>query len=179
VLVPTPAWTKAEFAAVRARVAGGLTQTTLDVVGRVAKVLDAAQEVRLGLPDAPSAAHADAIADIRAQFDRLLPNGFVTAAGVAHLADLVRYLTAMTRRLERLPSAAAADRERMARVQAVQHAYDELVAALPKGRAAAADVRDVARQLQELRVSLWAHQLGTPRPVSEQRIYRAIDAIGR
>lgn len=29
----------------------------------------------------------------------------------------------------------------------------------------------------ELRVSLWAQQLGTPRPVSERRIYRAIDAI--
>jgi len=34
-----------------------------------------------------------------------------------------------------------------------------------------------ARQLEALRVSLWAQQLGTPRPVSEQRIYRAIDAI--
>ena len=31
--------------------------------------------------------------------------------------------------------------------------------------------------IQELRVSLWAQQLGTPRPVSEQRIYRAIDAV--
>jgi ATP-dependent helicase HrpA len=38
-------------------------------------------------------------------------------------------------------------------------------------------VREIARQIEELRVSLWAQQLGTPRPVSEQRIYRAIDAI--
>ena len=38
-------------------------------------------------------------------------------------------------------------------------------------------IRDIARQIEELRVSLWAQQLGTPRPVSEQRIYRAIDAI--
>ena len=29
-------------------------------------------------------------------------------------------------------------------------------------------------QIEELRVSLWAQQLGTPRPVSEQRIYKAI-----
>jgi ATP-dependent helicase HrpA len=73
----------------------------------------------------------------------------------------------------------AADRERMVRVQAVQDAYDDLVAALPKGRADADDVREIARQLEELRVSLWAQQLGTPRPVSEQRIYRAIDGIGK
>ena len=26
-------------------------------------------------------------------------------------------------------------------------------------------------------MSLWAQQLGTPRPVSEQRIYRAIEAV--
>jgi ATP-dependent helicase HrpA len=44
-------------------------------------------------------------------------------------------------------------------------------------RAAADDVRDIARMIEELRVSLWAQQLGTARPVSEQRIYRAIDAI--
>jgi len=38
-------------------------------------------------------------------------------------------------------------------------------------------VRDIGRQIEELRVSLWAQQLGTPRPVSEKRIYRAIDAV--
>ena len=65
----------------------------------------------------------------------------------------------------------------MQRVHAVTDAYDELVGALSPARAAAADVRDIARMIEELRVSLWAQQLGTARPVSEQRIYRAIDAI--
>jgi len=65
----------------------------------------------------------------------------------------------------------------MARVHAVQEAYDELRQALSPTSAAAHDVRDVARMIEELRVSLWAQQLGTARPVSEQRIYRAIDAI--
>ena len=58
-----------------------------------------------------------------------------------------------------------------------QAAYDDLVNALSPGRAAAADVRDIGRMIEELRVSLWAQQLGTARPVSEQRIYRAIDAV--
>jgi len=48
---------------------------------------------------------------------------------------------------------------------------------LPATRAAAADVLAIGWQIEELRVSLWAQQLGTPRPVSEKRIYRAIDAI--
>ncbi|MGB3522358.1 MAG: DUF3418 domain-containing protein, partial [Mycobacterium sp.] len=120
---------------------------------------------------------AEAIADMTGQLDALLAPGFVAATGRAHLGDLTRYLTAIRRRLEQLPRAAQADRERMARVHAVQEAYQDLLAALPTARRHDNDVRDIARQIQELRVSLWAQQLGTPRPVSEQRIYRAIDAL--
>ncbi len=177
VLASAPVWTRSEFAALRQRVADALASTTLDIVGRVEKVLAAANEVQVALPASPSAAQADAIADIRAQLDRLLPDGFVTSTGAAHLSDLTRYLTAVGRRLERLPQGLNADRERMARVHAVQDAYDELRQALSQPRAAADDVRDIARMIEELRVSLWAQQLGTARPVSEQRIYRAIDAV--
>jgi ATP-dependent helicase HrpA len=176
-LGPEPVWTRVEFAALRERVADALVPTTLDIVGRVEKVLAAAHEVQLALPEKPPPAQAEAIADVRAHLRKLLPTGFVTATGAAHLADLTRYLTAIGRRLDRLPHAIAADRERMQRVHAVQEAYDELLLALSPGRAAAADVRDIARMIEELRVSLWAQQLGTARPVSEQRIYRAIDAI--
>ncbi|KUH85437.1 MULTISPECIES: ATP-dependent RNA helicase HrpA [unclassified Mycobacterium] len=176
-LAPTPAWTGDEFAALRDRVASDLVRTTVEIVTRVEQVLAAAHDVEVALPAAPSAAQADAVADIRAQLDRLLPRGFVTATGAAHLADLRRYLLAIGRRLDRLPHAPGADRDRMQRVHAVQDAYDELVHALSPARAAAADVRDIGRQIEELRVSLWAQQLGTPRPVSEQRIYRAIDAV--
>jgi ATP-dependent helicase HrpA len=135
------------------------------------------QEVRLALAADPPPSQREAVADIRDQLERLLPTSFVTATGAAHLGDLARYLTAVNRRLERLSHGPAGDRERMLRIHAVEDAYDELVEALPAGRAAAADVRDIARLIEELRVSLWAQQLGTARPVSEQRIYRAIDAV--
>lgn len=177
VLAPKPVWTSAGFGALRDTVAAKLVPTTLDVVGRVERVLTTAHTAQVALPDKPSALQADAVADIRAQLARLLPVGFVAATGVTHLADLTRYLTAIGRRLERLPQAPAADRERMDRVRAVQDAYDELRQALSPLRCQGEDVRDIARQIEELRVSLWAQQLGTPRPVSEQRIYRAIDAI--
>lgn len=176
-LVAAPVWTRAEFVGLQQRVAKSLPPTTVDVVGRVEKVLAAAQEVQLLVPANPPAAQADAMADIRVQLGRLLPAGFVTTTGAAHLADLTRYLLAIRRRLEGVARAVQADRERMQRVQAVQHAYAALLRELPQQARTAADVRDVARQIEELRVSLWAQQLGTPRPVSEQRIYRAIDAL--
>jgi ATP-dependent RNA helicase HrpA len=176
-LVLEPVWTRDEFAALRDRVGQTLVPTTLDIVGRVERVLAAALQVRLLLPAQAPPAQADALADVRAALERLLPPKFVTATGRAHLDDLARYLTAISRRLDRLPHAIQADRERMLRVQAVQDAYDELVRALPPARKTAADVREIAWQIEELRVSLWAQQLGTSRPVSEQRIARAIDAV--
>ncbi|MBY0287817.1 MAG: ATP-dependent RNA helicase HrpA [Mycobacteriaceae bacterium] len=176
-LAPVPVWTRAEFTALRDRVAEQLVPTTQAVLGQVEKVLAAAHDVDLALPAAPPPAQADAIADIRDQLARLMPKGFVTATGAARLIDLTRYLTAINRRLERLPHAVGADRERMQRVHDVQDALDDLIGALSPTRAGADDIRDIARQIEELRVSLWAQQLGTPRPVSEKRIYRAIDAV--
>ena len=176
-LVPAPVWTRSDFAALRDQVAAKLAAITVDVVGRVEKVMSASRDVQLQLPSQPTPTQADAIDDVRAQLNRLLPAGFVTATGRGHLADLVRYLTAIGRRLDQLPRGVDADRLRMERVHAVEDAYDELVRALPSARREAGSVRDIAWQIEELRVSLWAQQLGTPRPVSEQRIYRAIDAV--
>ncbi|MFI5506327.1 ATP-dependent RNA helicase HrpA [Mycobacterium sp. NPDC051804] len=176
-LAPAPVWTRGEFYALRDRVAEQLVPTTQAILGQVEKVLAAAHDVDLALPAAPPPTQADAIADIRDQLARLMPKGFVTATGAGRLIDLTRYLTAINRRLDRLPHAVGADRERMQRVHDVQEALDDLVGALSPTRAGADDIRDIARQIEELRVSLWAQQLGTPRPVSEKRIYRAIDAI--
>lgn len=177
-LARKPVWTAAEFAALKTTVAQELGAMTRGIMNRVEKVLAAFHDVQVALPDKPGPAQAAAIADIRAQLDRLLPKGFVANAGAGRLSDLIRYVTAIGRRLERLPHAPAADAERMVRVHAVEDAYDALVQAISPTRARAADVRDVAWQIEELRVSLWAQQLGTPRPVSEQRIYKAIEAVG-
>ena len=176
-LTPAPAWTRAAFDDLRATVAAGLVDTTRGVVKDVEQVLAVAHRVRLALPADPPRNQADAIEDVRDQLRRLLPRGFVARAGRARLRDLTRYLTAIERRLELLPRDVETDRGRMIRVHTVREAYDELVRALPSIRAGADDVRDIAWQIEEFRVSLWAQQLGTPRPVSEKRIFRAIDEV--
>jgi ATP-dependent helicase HrpA len=176
-LVPAPPWTRADFALTRELVAQRLVAETTAVTGLVETVLAVAHEVRLELPAQPRASQVEAIEDVRAQFRRLLPAGFVTAAGRGRLSDLARYVTAIARRLEVLPRDTDADRGRMLRVHQVQAAYDELVRALPATRAAADDVADIGWLIEELRVSLWAQQLGTSRPVSEKRLYKAIDGI--
>ena len=177
VLVRYPVRTAAQFEAARRLVREALVATAADILGRAEKVLTALQEVHLLLPAKPPPAHADAVVDIGAQLSTLIGPGFVTTTGATHLGDLARYLTAICRRLDRLPGGQSADRDRMQRVHAVEDAYSQLLQALSPARAAGDDVRDIARLIQEFRVSLLAQQLGTARPVSEQRIYRAIDAI--
>ena len=66
------------------------------------------------------------------------------------------------------------DRALMDRIAELQEAYLHQVAALPEGRPPGERLRRVRWMLEELRVSLWAQQLGTAYPVSEQRIRKAL-----
>jgi ATP-dependent helicase HrpA len=170
-------WSREEFLALREYVRGELTTRTAEAVADVERVLAAAQPVRAELPTRAPAPLADSVADMRAQLDSLLYKGFVTSSGSSRMRDLNRYVTAIGRRLERLPRDVDLDRALMQRVHTVENAYEALRKALPDARASMRDVTDIGWQLQELRVSLFAQQLGTPRPISEKRIYRALDAI--
>ncbi len=170
-------WTRSAFAALRESTAPVLLSRSGAALADVRAVLSEVHAVRNELPAAAPPSQRAGIEDVRAQLDALLPAGFVTRAGAGRLRDLARYVRAAGRRLERLPRDPELDRALMQRVHQVQAAYDALVTALPPARAAASDVQDVRWLLEELRVSLFAQQLGTARPVSEQRVYRAIDRI--
>ena len=65
----------------------------------------------------------------------------------------------------------------MERVHAVQAELDLFLAGLPPARREADDVRQLRWMVEELRVSLFAQSLGTPYPISEQRVYRAMDQL--
>jgi ATP-dependent helicase HrpA len=111
--------------------------------------------------------------DMREQLDRLVGAGFVTAAGAGRLPDLVRYLKAIEVRLSKLPRDAERDRREMATVHAVQEEVDALLRKRPHDPRAA----ELRWLVEELRVSLFAQGMRTKQPVSEKRIYRAIDAL--
>jgi ATP-dependent helicase HrpA len=154
----------------------------LVVVEAVEPVLALAAQVRATLATlergAASARTAATRADVRAQLDSLVRPGFVAGTGVARLRDVQRYLRAAQHRLER---AATNAREGVlqAQIDGVEAAYADLLESLPLVRRGAADVVDIGWQIEELRVSLFAQALGTPRPVSEKRVRAAIAAIDR
>ncbi|MEW2375103.1 ATP-dependent RNA helicase HrpA [Micromonospora sp. NPDC047812] len=175
-----PAWDAEGFAALREKVRADLVDVVLEVMDRVRRVLAAAYAVEQRLGATRNLAVVAALADIRAQLSGLVHKGFVTETGYARLPDLLRYLTAIERRLDRLPGNPQRDKQQQDRVAVVQKEYQEMLAALPPGRRQSAAVRQIRWMIEELRVNVFAQALGTPYPVSEQRIYRAMDeAEGR
>ena len=119
-----------------------------------------------------------ALTDMKAQLGRLVDDGFVAEAGRIQLARYPVYLRALSDRRTRLDEGAPAvarDRQQMDRITDLQEAYLHQVDALPAGRPPGERLRRVRWMLEEYRVSLWAQQLGTPYPVSDQRIRKVMD----
>jgi ATP-dependent helicase HrpA len=164
-----PAWDAAGFERLRQHVRAGLADALFDVVVRVRGVLTVAYDVEQRLATAPEPARSD----LRAQFDGLVFRGFVTATGWQRLADLPRYLRAMQRRLDKLRENPARDLDLTRQVQQVQREYEQVRADVPGGDG----IGEVRWMIEELRVNYFAQALGTPYPVSDKRIYRALDAI--
>jgi ATP-dependent helicase HrpA len=166
-----PVWTREGFDALCAAVRGGLADTTYDVLDRVRGVLTADVEVDRALSRMTGKVFAESVADMRAQRDALVFNGFVTATGLAQLSDVERYLRGILRRLEKLPERPARDVEWTYAAQDAEAAYAEV-----RGRPG--DDGRIRWMIEELRISYFAQTLGTAYPISEKRIYRAIDELG-
>ncbi|MBY5969287.1 ATP-dependent RNA helicase HrpA [Halomonas denitrificans] len=107
--------------------------------------------------------------DLKAQMQRLVHPGFVTAAG-PWLEAYPRYMEAALVRLEKAPRERSRDQMLMQVVQDFEAKLDARRQADKRG-----DVEDPALVefrwwIEELRVSLFAQQLGTAMPVSEKRL---------
>ena len=172
-----PAWDAAGFRRLLAAAQSGLAAGTADVVSAVARALAAAHEAEVTLDRAASPALAPAFADMRAQLSALIYPGFIAKTGSRRLPDLARYLQAISRRLEKAPLDPSRDAARMEIVHRVTGAYQRAMENLPARRRRGADAVAVRWLIEELRVSLFAQALGTPVPVSEQRIQAALDRL--
>jgi ATP-dependent helicase HrpA len=169
-------WDEAGFAELVSTVRAQVEPRTRAVMHQVARVLSVWRDTERGLSGSAELPMLPALADMKAQVGRLVYRGFVSDVGASRLRELPRYLAAVLQRREKLPASVGRDRLLMDQVSALQESYLHRVEALPKGRAPSAGLRKVRWMLEELRVSLWAQQLGTAQPVSDTRIRRALDA---
>jgi ATP-dependent helicase HrpA len=176
-----PAWDAEGFARLVEVARDRLAPRTAAVLETVAQILAEAHEVRLRLASAGPGvpAIAPALSDMRAQLAGLIHAGFIAETGAVRLPDLVRYVRAIGRRLDKVGSDTARDAERMAIVRGLAAEYDAVRRELRPATRSSPDVVAIRWQLEELRVSLFAQVLGTPGPVSEKRIRSALSDLGQ
>ncbi|MET8380257.1 ATP-dependent RNA helicase HrpA [Streptomyces microflavus] len=172
-----PAWDEKAFRTLYDKVRADLVDLTVRTIDQVQQILAAWQACERRLKSTNSLTLVANVTDVREQLARLVPSGFVTATGLRRLPDLMRYLVAADRRLQQMPTAVQRDTTRMAKVHEMQDEYAWLLEQLPQGRPVGQEVLDVRWMIEELRVSYFAHALGTAFPVSDKRIVKAIDAL--
>ncbi|MGB9049515.1 MAG: ATP-dependent RNA helicase HrpA [Pseudonocardiaceae bacterium] len=166
------------FARLADRAHGELADATRAVLAHVQRSLTQANAAEARLAELTGPALDPAVADVREQLAGLLGPGFVTATGAQRLPDLTRYLQAIGRRLDKLTRDPDRDRDWMRRIQTITQAYQQL--RRQPGRDEVGDDPGLQRirwMIEELRVSYFAQELRTPYPVSDKRIYQAMDEL--
>lgn len=170
-------WNEADFDKLRDFIRENLNETTVDIAKQVEQILTLTYELNKRLKGKMDFTMAFALSDIKVQLSGLIYPGFVQKTGYARLNDVQRYLTAIDKRFDKLLQDVNRDRASMLRVEQVSQAYQQLLAKLPKSKLHSEEVKEIPYMIEELRVSLFAQQLGTKYPISDKRILNVIAAI--
>jgi ATP-dependent helicase HrpA len=172
-----PVWSSIEFASLRDTVRQDLVDAVEGVVTQVQAVLATTYEVDQRLRSHQNPTLIPALSDIRQQLKGLVHAGFVTETGWRQLHHLPRYLRGIAYRLDRLGANLARDRQLMAQIHEIEAEYRQLRADLPAGGPADEGLREIRWMIEELRINFFAQALGTAYPVSDKRIYKAMDQL--
>ncbi|MBW3087758.1 ATP-dependent RNA helicase HrpA [Bifidobacterium sp. 82T24] len=163
---------------------GDVTQVYEDTVYQVARDVIAAlrryAEVDKAVSGTASLPLLSVLQSIREHIGSLVTPGFIGAMPPEALRSLERYLHADLLRLEKAKTNKSRDVNWAWEVDEAQRLVDkarEQAGKLPAGPRhdeMSARVEKARWMVEEFRVSLWAQELGTPRPVSLKRITKAL-----
>ena len=152
-----------------------------DQVEIIAAQVEAALEAKGQLDKAvgrnTSLALLDTLQEIREQAAALIAPRFIADADPAQLAHYGRYLKSLAYRLEKAAASPSQDAALAYQVREIEGQVSDAVEhakGLPTNPARAAVLRQAQNMVWELRVSLFAQQLGTAHKVSAKRISRLL-----
>ncbi|GAB3391022.1 ATP-dependent RNA helicase HrpA [Humibacter soli] len=167
-------FTRTEFEAIRDRVSAGVMDALFGTVSLVARILTEHRAADKALSATSSMALLGALTDAKTQLAGLVFPGFVSRTGLVQLRHLPRYLQAIAWRIQRLPDNPGRDRVWMTEVQTATSRFTDAGGAIPLPAHARPSLVHARWMLEELRVSLFAQQLGTAETVSLQRIQKVL-----
>ncbi|WP_344306219.1 DUF3418 domain-containing protein, partial [Brevibacterium samyangense] len=179
--------TAADFSALRDTVDARIIEATTAEAALVVGILQKSTELEKAVTKASSLVILQNLADVKAWHAELLAPRAIDVLPHAVLRRFPVYLDAALHRVKRMQENPSRDKQMMDRVGAVHAQVDRAVLArFPQvadldtvGRLAVlpAPWAEVLWDVQELRVGLFAEHLKTRRPVSEQRVSKALAAL--
>ena len=173
-----PIRSREEFEARNARAAGQISVAAQEVAGWFPKLAEQVHQVRLLLEKAP-ATWQEVLSDLREQSRRLLAEGFLRETPWQWLSEYPRYFQAMLARVDKLKSGGVAKDKKLSEpIAAAWNSYQRLAASDAAHQPAMEQqLSELRWMIEELRVSIFAQQLGTKVSVSPKKVTALIEAI--
>mgnify|MGYP000477631632 CR=1 FL=1 len=166
-----------EFKATKDYVRAELAECVLTAAIKVEKALSLSHDIRKKLKGKVALNVIQSNGDIKEQLNGLIFKGFVSQSGIDKLDDIIRYLHAILRRLEKLSIDTNQDRLKLIEVAKVEEQLNNLVAKQRQDIPLPNNIADTRWMLEELRVSLFAQNLGTAYPISVKRIVNHLKTL--
>jgi ATP-dependent helicase HrpA len=170
-------WTREEFDAMREAIRPEIHSTAAIALRTTTQIIAAWHEVIRQMEAITSPALTATVEDIRTQISDMIHDGFVAEAGFDRLAHIPRYIKAALVRLQKAPGDLARDRERMSTIEQVRHDITISLERLTTSQRLSPKAMELRWMLEELRVNQFAQALGTPGPISVQRIHKVLDEL--
>jgi len=166
--------TTTEFEKLNAAVQSAIMDTVFDTSAQMAKIMVAVREAGKAIAETKAFAFLPVLAAEKAHLDELIHPGMVSAAGLDRLPRILVYVQAVKRRVEQLNENPNRDRLGSVELDQALALYSAAGGKIPLTPKADPKLVTVRWMLEELRVSLFAQQLGTAEPISLQRIKKAL-----
>ncbi len=170
-------WNEQDFERLRDFIRERLNDATAEIAIRVEQILTLSFEINKRLKGKMDFTFAFALSDIKAQLNQLIYTGFVQKTTWERLPDLMRYLQAIDKRIDKMTQDINRDRAAQLKVEQVSQAYQQLLNKLPKSKPVSPEILEIRYMIEELRVSLFAQQLGTKYPISDKRILEILSKV--
>ena len=155
-----------------------LFSTANAVCSLIDGVLTSYQTLRKRLSNITQVNWMPSVIDIHGQLDALVFRGFPQSVPFEHLKEYPRYLKALAQRIDRLAHAPDRDRAWMREMTEIESRWRERAEAVRAAGRQDSRLDEIRWLLEELRVSLFAQQLGTSGPVSVKRIQARWKELG-
>ncbi|WP_254782902.1 ATP-dependent RNA helicase HrpA, partial [Vibrio cholerae] len=116
-------WEPQAFEALKEHVRAELGDTVVEIAKQVETILTTAYNINKRLKGKVDFTMAFALSDVKAQIEGLIFSGFATECGWKRLPDILRYMRAIERRMEKLPVDPNKDRLHMLKIESVANKY--------------------------------------------------------